>query len=119
VLDQYNDPGPFESSDLVIGTNERYVFNAGSVNQRYQWDSKLFLLPYPMALQWCRVRALDYTDVTISFYADDVLLYSKVVTSNKAFRVRVRSDYSRMTYRILGTSEVYSVQISDDVDELE
>jgi carbon monoxide dehydrogenase subunit G len=119
VLDQYDEPGPAESSDLVIGTNERYVFNAGTINQRYQWDSKLFLLPHPMALQWARVRALDYGDVTISFYADDVLLYSKVVTSNKAFRIRVRSDYSRMTYSVLGTSEVYSVQISDDVDELE
>jgi len=119
VLDDYSEPGEIQSADLVIGFNELYEFNADTVQQRYQWDSKLFLLPYPMALQWCRVRARDYTDVLISFYADDLLLYTKTVTSNKAFRIRVRQDYSRMTYTINGSSEVYSVQISDDIDELE
>ncbi len=119
VLDSYTDAaGEFDSGITADGLT-LYQWNASTDLLPYEWNSKLWLLPHPMALQWCRVRASEYTDIVISFFADGSLLYTKTVTDNKAFRIRVRQDYSKLTFMLEGSSEIYSVEISDDVNELE
>lgn len=96
-----------------------YTWDAGAESMCYLWRGKLWLLPHPMALQWVRVRAEDYVDITISFYADGLLLQTNTVTSNRAFRLAVRRDYSEIDYEIIGRSRIRSVEIADDVMEID
>jgi len=119
VLDQYTDASGGPQTGFDTDGQTLYEWNASTDVLPYEWNSKLFLLPHPMALQWCRVRASEYSDIVISFFADGSLLYTKTVTDNRAFRIRVRQDYSKLTYVLEGSSEIYSVEIADDIDELE
>lgn len=96
-----------------------YTWDAGAEPMCYLWRGKLWLLPHPMALQWVRVRSEDFADLVISFYADGALLMMKTVTDNRAFRLPVRRGYSEIDYEIVGTSRVRSVEIADDVTELD
>lgn len=109
---------PFQIIDGV-DPSAVYQFNAGAP-LCYSFTGKLWLTPHPMAFHWVRVRAQDYNELTMTFYTDDGQeLYTRVVTSNRAFRLPVRGDYNEIYWRAVGTSRVRSVEIADDVMELD
>lgn len=95
-----------------------YKWNAGLLKMRYKWQGKLWLLGHPQGLQFARVRAKDYADLTLRFYADGALLFEKAVLNDNAFRLPVRQDYNEIQWVAVGTSQVYSVELADDVTEL-
>jgi hypothetical protein len=124
VIDSYADvDGNYSgaSGELLAAADGDTLlkWQGGDALMRYGWRGKLWLNPHPMAWQWVRVRAQDYTDLRITFYAEGAELMSKTVTSNAAFRLPVRSDYNEIDWVVRGTSRVRSVEVAEDVMELE
>lgn len=123
VLDAYEEP---EGSLLPPDTAQSvdadgltiYEWNASETAMRYSWRGKLWLNPYPKCWPWVRVRALDYDDLEIQFYADGTLLHQQLVTSNQAFRLPMISDYNEIEWVAIGTSRVRTVELADDSEEL-
>lgn len=123
VLDEYSEPvgtllpnqtgAEIDADGLTI-----YEWNAATGAMRYSWQGKLWLNPHPLAWHWVRVRAEDYDDLEITFTADGTTLLTKLVTSNRAFRLPVRRDYNEVEWTAIGTSRVRSVELADDVMEL-
>lgn len=124
VLDQYSEPTgsllPAETgADLNADGRTIYEWDAGADLMRYSWTGKLWLLPHPAAVQFVRVRAQDYDDLEMTFTAEDGrVLLTKVITSDKPFRLPVRAEYNQVTWVAIGTSRVRSVELADDVTEL-
>lgn len=124
VLDAYEEPESAllpPATGVVFDTDGQtlYEWNGGTEDMRYLWTGKLWLNPSPKAWEWVRVRAADFDDLAIEFYANGALLYSRVVTSNRPFRLPVRSDYDEIYWTAIGTSRVRSVEIADDILELD
>lgn len=124
VLDAYEEPESAllpPASGVVFDTDGQTLceWNGGAEDMRYLWTGKLWLNPSPKAWEWVRVRAADFDDLAIEFYANGALLYSRVVTSNRPFRLPVRSDYDEIYWTAIGTSRVRSVEIADDILELD
>jgi hypothetical protein len=123
VLDEYNEPTglllPNETgAELNADGRTIYEWDAGVDLMRYSWTGKLWLLPYPQANHFARVRAADYDDLEIQFYADGVLLMAKVITNDKPFRLPARKERNSMDWIAVGTSRVRTVEIAEDVQEL-
>lgn len=123
VLDAYGEPESAllpPPSGVVFDTAGQtlYEWNGGTEDMRYLWTGKLWLNPSPKAWPWVRVRATDFEDLAIAFYADGALLYERVVTSNRPFRLPERRDYSEIYWTAIGSSVVRSVEIADDILEL-
>ncbi len=125
VLDAYDEPTsdllPAPTGGFLDGVDGRTIFefDAGAERMRYAWTGKLWLLPHPMALQWARVRAQDFTELGIEFTKDGQPLHNKLIASNKPFRLPARADYSEIDYVMVGTSRVRSAEVADDIGELE
>lgn len=124
VPDAYEEPTgtlPPADTGYTVDTNGKtiYQWNAATDPMRYSYRGKLYLLPHPMALHWARVRAFDFDDLTIQFYADGVLLLERVVTSNRPFRLPVRSEYEELDWIVIGTSRVRGVELADDIAEID
>ncbi len=123
VLDEYEEPegnllSPDSAASVPIDGRTIFEWDAGATLMRYSWRGKLWLNPYPKAWPWVRVRAADYDDLEIQFYADGVLLHQQLVTSNRAFRLPVRATYNRIDWIAVGSSTVQTVELADDPDEL-
>lgn len=123
VLDAYEEPESSllpPPSGVVFDTDGQtmYEWNGGTEDMRYLWSGKLWLNPEPKTWPWVRVRAADYDDLAIEFYADGVLLYQRIVTSSAAFRLPERGTYDEIYWCAIGTSRVRTVEIADDIAEL-
>jgi hypothetical protein len=124
VLDSYEEPDgtllPAETgADLNADGRTIYEWDAGVDLMRYSWTGKLWLLPHPAAVQFVRVRAADYDDLEMQFYAEDGrLLLAKVILNDKPFRLPVRAEYNEVSWIAIGTSRVRQVELADDVVEL-
>lgn len=123
VLDEYEEPStellPPESGIAVTADGATlYEWDAGTDLMRYSWTGKLWLVPFPGAFAWVRVRAADYVELQIEFSVDGVPFYTRLVTSDLAFRIPVRSTYNIIDWRVIGISTVRTVELADDVSEL-
>lgn len=125
IPSEYSEPDgnllPPLPSGSGLNTDGRtiYEWNAGTELMRYSWTGKLWLAPYPTCYQWVRVRAADYDDLEIELRNESGVLLNRLVTSSRPFRLPVRMDYDQIEYTLIGSSRVRSVEISDDVTELD
>lgn len=124
VLDDYDEPTgnllPNQTgSEIVPDGTDVYEWNAATGPMRYSWRGKLWLNPHPKAWQWVRVRAEDYDDLEIRFTVNGATLYQRLVTSDAPFRLPLTREYDEIDVVAIGTSRVRSVEIADDVTELE
>ena len=101
-----------------MATSTIYEFDGDPANPLpYTWRGKVHLLPRSAAFVLCRVKAADYTDLTLRLYADGVLLVEKVVTSKVEFTLPLSQDYDKFEVEVYGTSRVYSVQVVESPQE--
>lgn len=120
VLDQYEEP----ETDLlppqsgVISPDARTVYEWAAAQQamRALWKGKLWQFA-PKAWRWMRVLADSFDELQANVYADGVLLYQRLITSNAAFRLPLRQDYRRLEVELVGTDTVQSVEVADSVEE--
>jgi hypothetical protein len=123
VLTEYQEPSgnllpPDTASAIDADGLNLYEWNAAEQSMRYSWRGKLWLNPYPRAWPWVRVRAFDYDDLELQFYADGVLLHQQLVTSDRPFRLPLSIDYNEVDWIAVGTSTVRQVELADDTEEL-
>lgn len=103
-----------------------YQFNSNVGSMVYRWTSKLYLLPKPTSFMWAKVEADTYLNTVLRFYSQvlvagewmDILIRELVVASNEVFRFPVGEDYLRTWWEVLSTDRIQTVQISEDVSEL-
>jgi len=91
-------------------------FGDGDLTQR--WKGKFNLLAYPATFEFCQVKAQDYTNLLINFYADGVLIKTHVVTSVRPFRLPLTDRYETFEIEVVGTSRVRTIQVAEDIREL-
>jgi hypothetical protein len=124
VLDAYEEPDgdllpPDTAATLDTDGRTIYEWNAGATLMRQSWRGKLWFNRHPKTWPWVRVRAESYDDLEIQFYADGALLHQQLVTSNEAFRLPERASANTLDYIVIGTDRVYTVEVADDVMELD
>lgn len=98
-----------------------YEFNSpdGDGHMVYSWLGKLNLLAHPASFNFAQVRADDYTNLLVRFYADGVLLMEDVITSEAPFTMPMRDDYTTFEIEVVGTSRVRTVQVAEDIGEFD
>jgi hypothetical protein len=124
VLTEYEEPDgsllpPDSAAGLPADGHTLYEWDAGATLMRQSWRGKLWFNRHPKTWPWVRVRAESYADLEIQFYADGALLHQQLVTSDEAFRLPERAAANRIDYIVIGTDRVYSVEVADDVMELD
>ena len=88
------------------------------IRKSYQWKSKKFEIAKGVRFLAARVIADSYINLTFNVYADDVLLYTKTVTSKKPFRLPNHSDKVDWQIEIISTDTVRSLFIGETMYEV-
>lgn len=110
---------PVASTAPTITALTIFRYDAHATNRiRYQWRGKLNLMDYETTFHFAKVEAGDFTNLVLRVYADGVLIYTRQVTSAKAFRIPGTSCYSTYEVELVGTSRARSVQLAETVAEL-
>lgn len=91
------------------------VWQAGSAKS-YVWRSKKFTMPKVMGLSCAQIEAEAYP-VTLKFYADNTLMFTKVVADREAFRLppTMARDWE---VQVEGNTEVFSIAAAQSMEEL-
>lgn len=130
VLDEVDEPTddelPIEPTPPTPDGVTIYAFNAGVTNMTYRWKSKLYVLPKPVAFMLVQVKALAFANTIFRAYKQslvgtdwvDELLREVVVTSELPFKLPMLEDYTRFWWEVMGTDTVQSVQVGEDIEEL-
>jgi hypothetical protein len=132
VLDQNSPPGPPgspASGQFTVNGGTLYRFDEydGSppgFNAKipYRWKSKSYLLPYAADFRFAVVKAESYDDLTMVLYANGQSYYSVEVTGDTEIALPTPPRTSTATQfhvELYGTARVYSLQIAEDVSEID
>jgi hypothetical protein len=125
VLDSDDEPEddllPLPSTAPTPNGQVIYAFDspAGSGHMVYRHRGRLNLLPRPAAFTYCRVKAEEFTNVVLRLYGDGVVLLEMAVANDDAFTLPMSNAYNRFELEVIGTSRVYSVEVAEDVGELQ
>lgn len=93
-------------------------WEGAATKRSYTWKSKLFLMPRAANWRAAQVRAADYTSLTLRVDVDGVQIHNAAVASSTEFVLPPNSG-TRVEITLSGTSRVYSVEIAEDMDELD
>ena len=132
VLDENNEPDDDllpepPAAPLATGNVTIYKFNDTDAGKMvYRWRSKLYVLPAPISFLTVQVKGAGSANTVFRAYKQvqtagvwaDVLLRELVVTSDEPFRLPMASAYSRFWWEVLGTDDIQSVQVTQDIEEL-
>lgn len=111
-------PVPATPPAYMNGTTV-FEFDGATALMNYRWRSKKWFLESPTTFGWCRVIAEDYTNLLVRFYSDGSQFYEKAVTSDLVFPLPRPDEYRQLEVEILGTSTVNSIEVVEDVAELQ
>ena len=98
------------------GEDSADVFDNG-VNYTYTWRSKKFRAPRNRTMSCAQVFAKDYP-ITFRLYTDGTLRYTKVVTSERGFRLPGGERSRDFQVEIEGAEEVTQVFLATKMGEL-
>lgn len=129
VLDEVDEPTdtylpePANPPTYANGTTVYEFEGAASEKMVYRYRSKLWLLDHPSYLSIAQVRALDYDNLLVRFYADGDQIHEELVQGETEFTLPAAGSegddaYTEFEIELLGTSTVRLVQAADDVNEL-
>ena len=79
-------------------------WDGGSVPLPYTWKSKEYFQPHPQNIAACQIVADDYSDLTLTLYADGSQVYQGAVTSMDAFKLPGGFMAHRYEFQLSGTS---------------
>lgn len=84
----------------------------------YDWRSKRFRLPRPASFRAAQLRGLFNGSVTFNLYEHDTLIYTRTINSETEF-VLPDQAYTETSVELTGsTSEIYQIQIAEEIEEL-
>lgn len=93
------------------------AWDSSGTRRPYTWRSKLYLNAYPASFQAAQVRARDYASLTLRIYGDGALIHQQAITSKQEFVIPpLPQDTTEI--ELVGTSQVYLVEIAEDMTEL-
>ena len=84
----------------------------------YLWRGRLNIVPAPYAPTFVRVQAEDFDNLVLRVIANGTLLYAVRVLSDEAFRIPGVRVFKSYELELVGTSQGYSAQLAQTVDEL-
>jgi Domain of unknown function (DUF4214) len=84
----------------------------------YTWRSKQFLLPKPINFKCSQVLAVDYTDLTVKYFVDGVLVFTIQPTSQAPFQLPAGYKGRVLEVELSGTSTVVAVHVAESMEEL-
>jgi len=113
----YSDP--LTDRLLLVMGNQVWQWEGGSTRRPYRWRSRLFQLPRPTAFGCAQVRAADYEDLQLTLYADGAPWLTRAVTSATEFVLPDRLAQASLEIELAGTSRVQSVEVAEEMEELE
>jgi len=113
----YSDP--LTDRLLLVMGNQVWQWEGGSTRRPYRWRSRLFQLPRPTAFACAQVRAADYEDLQLTLYADGAPWLTRAVTSATEFVLPDRLAQASLEIELAGTSRVQSVEVAEEMEELE
>ena len=96
-----------------------YEFDGGATAMVYRWRSKLWLEPAPTTYLMVQVKAEDYSNLLLRLYGDGAQIHESAVASAAEFVVEQVDAYTTFEVELLGTSTVRTVQVVQDVAELD
>lgn len=123
VLDANSEPVeallPVASSAVTPAATTIFKFDAHATDRiRQQWRGKLNLMPHPTTMHFARVEAEDFDNLVLRVIANGTLLYAVRVLSDEAFRIPGVRVFKSYELELVGTSQGYSAQLAQTVDEL-
>ena len=83
----------------------QWAYSGSTTTRNKVWERANILMGEPTTFQLCRVRAVDYSDITLKITADGVTVYDGVVINNKPFRILAGNPSTLFTITQGGTSE--------------
>ena len=95
---------------LVIG-NEIHAWFSSEETLGYQWKSKRFTLPLPLAMSCGRVEAENYP-IFFKLFADGVVVHSQAVTSRNIFRLPAGIRARDYEIEVSGDREIFSAGVA-------
>jgi hypothetical protein len=95
-----------------------YEWESGQDVLTYEWKSKLFRLPGMVGFGAMKVLGDFGPPIALEVYADGKLYHSRQVKSSKPFRLPARGRGIEWQYRLVGTTQVYEVQMATSVRDL-
>lgn len=114
----------FEAMHFDELKDQLYVLDSGIVKKwdggdpmTYTFRSKVFKTPKPTNFSACEVVA-DAFPVTVKFYGDGALKYTKTVTGRDAFRLPAGFMATDWQFEIEGSHPVQSVSVANSPAEL-
>ncbi len=127
VLDEVDEPTdtylplPANPPAYANGTTVYEFEGAASEKMVYRYRSKLWLLDHPSYLSIAQVKAEDFDNLLVRFYADGDQIHEETVAGEAEFTLPAAGGgdgYTTFEIELLGTSTVRVVQAADDVNEL-
>lgn len=114
----YNDPID-DALYLQIG-DDIEKWDADATNLTYTWKSKVFVTPAPVNMAAAQVFADSYsTPITLQLEVDGVLRHTRLVYSNKPFRLPAGFLGEEFAVTLSGTVDVNQVVLADTMAALQ
>ena len=107
---------------LAIGTannstNTIARWDDGASNLTFSWKSKKFRAPRPICPSIAKIEATGYP-VTFKMYADNVLQFTKTVSSKNSFRIPAGFKAQTFEFEFEATTQIDRFNIAEKVNEL-
>jgi hypothetical protein len=103
--------------ELVVG-GARCIWDAAAGKLAYDYETPDALVSRPTSFEFARVVAKDYAALTLKLYYDDVLIFTKAITSSREFLLPDKEAEQRVRFQLQGTSTVELVSIAESIEEL-
>lgn len=100
------------------GTYNIYKWQKHADNREGTWASKDFLHQHPVTWNVAQLVVSDYTDCTLNFYANNVLVESYTVLNDSVFRLPIMKPERQWRFEYVGDSPIIEWQIGTNADEL-
>jgi hypothetical protein len=101
----------------IPSTTTVQKWEGGSSNLTFTWRSKKFRAPRPMCPAAARIEGTGYP-FTFKLYVDDVLKFTKTVTSATAFRLPSAYKGQIFEMEFSGTGQINTVMLAESFEEL-
>lgn len=118
-FDEYADAGYVDTESGRLYVKQGAALKAWDEGTpiAYTWRSKVWQTPDNESITVCKVDSDSYP-LTFDFYTDEVLVKSKTVVNNKAFRLPAKSRYRDIQFEVTGTAPINTIQLATEMSEV-
>lgn len=110
---------PIDDRLYLVINSRLCIWDAGE-RHPYRWRSKEFQLPRPTSFEACQIRAADYEELEVHFFADGAQhpFFRKTVISGQEFLMPADVCYRSVEVEVQGTSRVQRIEFAESMEEI-